>query len=236
MTMKKILVVDDEPDLRDMLRFALETEGFEVLEAADTQKAYWLITDQDPDLVLLDWMLPGGSGIELLSRLKKEEATQSLPVIMVTAKAREEDIIQGLDMGAHDYITKPFSLKELLARIRTIFRHTEDDDVNHQLRVGDLVLELDNRRVTLGSQVLMLGPTEFKLLQFFMLHPERAHARKQILQHIWGNNACVDARTVDVSIRRLRKTLQSAHPVYSELIQTVRGTGYRFSPRDLVAA
>ncbi|EAW41424.1 two-component response regulator PhoB [marine gamma proteobacterium HTCC2080] len=234
--MKKILVVDDEPDLRDMLRFALETEGFEVLEAADTQKAYWLITDQDPDLVLLDWMLPGGSGIELLSRLKKEEATQSLPVIMVTAKAREEDIIQGLDMGAHDYITKPFSLKELLARIRTIFRHTEDDDVNHQLRVGDLVLELDNRRVTLGSQVLMLGPTEFKLLQFFMLHPERAHARKQILQHIWGNNACVDARTVDVSIRRLRKTLQSAHPVYSELIQTVRGTGYRFSPRDLVAA
>jgi len=236
MTMKKILVVDDEPDLRDMLRFALETEGFEVLEAADIQKAYWLITDQDPDLVLLDWMLPGGSGIELLSRLKKEEATQSLPVIMVTAKAREEDIIQGLDMGAHDYITKPFSLKELLARIRTIFRHTEDDDVNHQLRVGDLVLELDNRRVTLGSQVLMLGPTEFKLLQFFMLHPERAHARKQILQHIWGNNACVDARTVDVSIRRLRKTLQSAHPVYSELIQTVRGTGYRFSPRDLVAA
>lgn len=236
MTMKKILVVDDEPDLRDMLRFALETEGFEVLEAADTQKAYWLITDQDPDLVLLDWMLPGGSGIELLSRLKKEEATQSLPVIMVTAKAREEDIIQGLDMGAHDYITKPFSLKELLARIRTIFRHTEDDDVNHQLCVGDLVLELDNRRVTLGSQVLMLGPTEFKLLQFFMLHPERAHARKQILQHIWGNNACVDARTVDVSIRRLRKTLQSAHPVYSELIQTVRGTGYRFSPRDLVAA
>ena len=236
MTMKKILVVDDEPDLRDMLRFALETEGFEVLEAADPQKAYWLITDQDPDLVLLDWMLPGGSGIELLSRLKKEEATQSLPVIMVTAKAREEDIIQGLDMGAHDYITKPFSLKELLARIRTIFRHTEDDDVNHQLRVGDLVLELDNRRVTLGSQVLMLGPTEFKLLQFFMLHPERAHARKQILQHIWGNNACVDARTVDVSIRRLRKTLQSAHPVYSELIQTVRGTGYRFSPRDLVAA
>ena len=236
MTMKKILVVDDEPDLRDMLRFALETEGFEILEAADTQKAYWLITDQDPDLVLLDWMLPGGSGIELLSRLKKEEATQSLPVIMVTAKAREEDIIQGLDMGAHDYITKPFSLKELLARIRTIFRHTEDDDVNHQLRVGDLVLELDNRRVTLGSQVLMLGPTEFKLLQFFMLHPERAHARKQILQHIWGNNACVDARTVDVSIRRLRKTLQSAHPVYSELIQTVRGTGYRFSPRDLVAA
>jgi len=234
--MKKILVVDDEPDLRDMLRFALETEGFEVLEAADIQKAYWLITDQDPDLVLLDWMLPGGSGIELLSRLKKEEATQSLPVIMVTAKAREEDIIQGLDMGAHDYITKPFSLKELLARIRTIFRHTEDDDVNHQLRVGDLVLELDNRRVTLGSQVLMLGPTEFKLLQFFMLHPERAHARKQILQHIWGNNACVDARTVDVSIRRLRKTLQSAHPVYSELIQTVRGTGYRFSPRDLVAA
>ena len=236
MTMKKILVVDDEPDLRDMLRFALETEGFEVLEAADIQKAYWLITDQDPDLVLLDWMLPGGSGIELLSRLKKEEATQSLPVIMVTAKAREEDIIQGLDMGAHDYITKPFSLKELLARIRTIFRHAEDDDVNHQLRVGDLVLELDNRRVTLGSQVLMLGPTEFKLLQFFMLHPERAHARKQILQHIWGNNACVDARTVDVSIRRLRKTLQSAQPVYSELIQTVRGTGYRFSPRDLVAA
>ena len=236
MTMKKILVVDDEPDLRDILRFALETEGFEVLEAADTQKAYWLITDQDPDLVLLDWMLPGGSGIELLSRLKKEEATQSLPVIMVTAKAREEDIIQGLDMGAHDYITKPFSLKELLARIRTIFRHTEDDDVNHQLRVGDLVLELDNRRVTLGSQVLMLGPTEFKLLQFFMLHPERANARKQILQHIWGNNACVDARTVDVSIRRLRKTLQSAQPLYSELIQTVRGTGYRFSPRDLVAA
>lgn len=236
MTMKKILVVDDESDLRDMLRFSLETEGFECLEAGDIQQAYWLITDQNPDLVLLDWMLPGGSGIELLTRLKKEEATQSLPVIMVTAKAHEEDVVRGLDMGANDYITKPFSLKELLARIRTLFRHVDNADDGHELRVGDLVLEPDNRRVTLGSQVLMLGPTEFKLLQFFMTHPERAHSREQILQRIWGNNACVDARTVDVSIRRLRKTLQNAHPVYSELIQTVRGTGYRFSPRDLVAA
>ena len=236
MTMKKILVVDDESDLRDMLRFALETEGFEFLEAGDIQQAYWLITDQNPDLVLLDWMLPGGSGVELLTRLRKEEATQPLPVIMVTAKAHEEDVVRGLDMGANDYITKPFSLKELLARIRTLFRHVDNADDGHELRVGDLVLEPDNHRVTLGSQVLMLGPTEFKLLQFFMTHPERAHSREQIRQSIVGNNACVDARTVDVSIRRLRKTLQNARPAYSELIQTVRGTGYRFSPRDLVAA
>ena len=230
---KKILVVDDEPAIREMLITSLGAAGFECLEAADIQDAYWLITDQLPDLVLLDWMLPGGSGIELLERLRKEEATRFLPVIMLTAKTDEESIIQGLDMGAHDYITKPFSPKELLARTRALFRSVEGGSKREQLRVGDLVLEVDSHRITMGPSVLSVGPKEFKLLQFFMEHPERAFSRAQLLERIWEANVFVQERTIDVHIRRLRKVLEDVNPSYSDLIQTVHGTGYRFSPRDL---
>lgn len=232
----RVLVVDDDPGIREMLRFVLGTAGFECLESADIQEAYWQITDHPPDLVLLDWMLPGGSGVELLQRLRKDEATQSLPVIMLTAKTDEDNIVHGLDMGAHDYVTKPFSPKELLARIRAVIRHRDSGEDQTEHRVGELILQADSRRVTVASKDIEVGPTEFKLLHFFMTHPERAFSRAQILDRIWGANVYVQERTVDVHIRRLRKLLQTENVAYSNLIQTVRGTGYRFSPRDLAVS
>lgn len=236
MAAKRVLVVDDEPSIREMLRLALELADFACIEAADIHEAYRLITDNAPDIVLLDWMLPGGSGIELLRRLKKEEATQALPVIMLTAKTHEDNVIQGLDVGADDYITKPFAPKELIARMKAILRRSGSDSATSELRVGELVLEIDSRRVTLANKALEMGPTEFKLLHFFMSHPERAYSRSQVLDRVWGANVYVEERTVDVHIRRLRKALQAGDPLYADLIQTVRGTGYRFSPRDLAVA
>ena len=227
--MKRVLVVEDEAGIREMLRFVLETAGFECLESTDIQEAYWQISDQPPDIVLLDWMLPGGSGIELLQRIRKDEATRALPVIMLTAKTHEDNIIQGLDSGAHDYITKPFSPKELVARIRSVFRHKEGREDRTEYCVGDLLLDADSRRVMVASKLLELGPTEFKLLHFFMSHPDRAYTRGQILDHVWGTNVYVEERTVDVHIRRLRKLMQVPDGDHSKLIQTVRGTGYRFS-------
>lgn len=234
--MNRVLVVDDDPGIREMLRFVLGTAGFACLEAADIQEAYWQITDQPPDIVLLDWMLPGGSGVELLQRLRKDEATQSLPVIMLTAKTDEDNIVQGLDLGAHDYVTKPFSPKELLARMRAVIRHRDNGEDQTEHRVGELILQADSRRVSVASNDIEIGPTEFKLLHFFMTHPERAFSRAQILDRIWGANVYVQERTVDVHIRRLRKLLQTEDVAYSNLIQTVRGTGYRFSPRDLAVS
>ena len=233
MSVKKVLVVDDEASIREMLRLALEIANFECLEAADIQEAYGLITDESPDMVLLDWMLPGGSGIELLRRLKKEEATQALPVIMLTAKAHEDNVVQGLEVGADDYITKPFAPKELIARMKAILRRSSSGEGDSDLRVGELVLEIDSRRVMLSQKALEMGPTEFKLLHFFMSHPERAYSRTQLLDRVWGANVYVEERTVDVHIRRLRKALLAGDPIYADLIQTVRGTGYRFSPREL---
>ena len=235
MSAKKVLVVDDEASIREMLRLALEISDFECLEAADIHEAYRLITDESPDMVLLDWMLPGGSGIELLRRLKKEEATQALPVIMLTAKIHEDNVVQGLEVGADDYITKPFAPKELIARMKAILRRSSSEGVS-EMRVGELVLEIDSRRVMLNQKALEMGPTEFKLLHFFMAHPERAYSRAQLLDRVWGANVYVEERTVDVHIRRLRKALQAGDPIYADLIQTVRGTGYRFSPRDLAVA
>ena len=236
MSAKKVLVVDDEASIRDMLRLALEISDFECFEAADIHEAYRLITDKSPDMVLLDWMLPGGSGIELLRRLKKEEATRVLPVIMLTAKTHEDNVVQGLEVGADDYIIKPFAPKELIARMKAILRRSSGEEGGSELRVGELVLEIDSRRVMLSQKALEMGPTEFKLLYFFMSHPERAYSRAQLLDRVWGVNVYVEERTVDVHIRRLRKALQVGDPIYADLIQTVRGTGYRFSPRDLAAA
>jgi len=231
MTAKKVLVVDDETSIREMLRLALEISDFECSEDADIHEAYRLITDEIPDIILLDWMLPGGSGIELLRRLKQEEATQTVPVIMLTAKTHEDNVIQGLEVGADDYITKPFAPKELIARMKAILRRTASDEAGSELRVGPLVLEIDSRRVMLADKPLEMGPTEFKLLHFFMSHPERAYSRAQLLDRVWGANVYVEERTVDVHIRRLRKALQAGDAVYADLIQTVRGTGYRFSTK-----
>ena len=227
-----ILIVDDEAAIRDMVGITLDLAGFTSLSAANAHDAHVSIIDHKPDLVLLDWMLPGGSGIELLRRLKKEEATASLPVIMLTAKAHEDNVIQGLDVGADDYITKPFAPKELIARMRAILRRAGADDKRDELRVGDLVVEVDSRRVILHGKTIEMGPTEFNLLHFFMANPERAYSRAQLLDRIWGSSVYVEERTVDVHIRRLRKALQASDAAYSELIQTVRGTGYRFSDRD----
>lgn len=230
---KKVLVVDDESGIRQMLRLALETADFEVFEADNIAEAYQHIIHSAPDIVLLDWMLPGGTGVELLRRLKKEEATQEVPVIMLTAKAHEDNVIQGLEAGADDYMTKPFAPKELLARMRALLRRTVHENVDSELRVGNLVIELHSHRVIVDGKALDMGPTEFKLLQFFMSNPDRVYSRAQLLDRVWGVNIYVEERTVDVHIRRLRKALQAGAPRYSDLVQTVRGVGYRFSDRDI---
>ena len=234
MNERKVLIVDDEFAIRDMLRMALEIADFRCLEAENIHDAYTLIVDERPDIVLLDWMLPGGSGLELLRRLKRNDTTRDLPVIMLTAKSAEDNVIQGLDVGADDYITKPFAPRELIARIKALLRRASGGDEQERLQVSELVLEGESRRVFLGEQPLDMGPTEFNLLQFFMSHPERAYTRSQLLDHVWGANVYVEERTVDVHIRRLRKALQTSELDYSDLIQTVRGTGYRFSSRGAI--
>lgn len=233
MSERTVLVVDDEFAIRDMLRMALEIVDFRCLEADNIQDAHSMIVDRRPDIVLLDWMLPGGSGIELLRRLKREESTREMPVIMLTAKTTEDNVIQGLDVGADDYITKPFAPRELIARIRALLRRSGSGENADRMQVSELVLDAKSRRVFLGERALDMGPTEFNLLQFFMSHPERAYSRNQLLDQVWGANVYVEERTVDVHIRRLRKALQADGTDYSGLIQTVRGTGYRFSSRGV---
>ncbi|MFN2328470.1 MAG: phosphate regulon transcriptional regulator PhoB [Chromatocurvus sp.] len=235
MTERTVLVVDDEFAIRDMLRMALEIVDFKCLEADNILDAHAIVVDQRPDIILLDWMLPGGSGLELLRRLKREEATRELPVIMLTAKTAEDNVIQGLDVGADDYITKPFAPRELIARIRALMRRSSSAENTDRMQVSQLVLDGKSRRVYLNEAPLDMGPTEFNLLQFFMSHPERAYTRNQLLDQVWGANVYVEERTVDVHIRRLRKALQAYGLDYSGLIQTVRGTGYRFSSRGAPA-
>ncbi len=235
MNERKVLIVDDEFAIRDMLRMALEIAEFRCIEAENIQDAFTLIVDERPDIVLLDWMLPGGSGLELLRRLKRTDTTRDLPVIMLTAKTAEDNVIQGLDVGADDYITKPFAPRELIARIKALLRRASGGDELDRIQVGELVLDGESRRVFLGEDPVDMGPTEFNLLHFFMSHPERAYTRSQLLDQVWGANVYVEERTVDVHIRRLRKALQTAVSDYSDLIQTVRGTGYRFSARGVPA-
>ena len=230
---RTVLVVDDEFAIRDMLRMALEIAEFNCLEAENIQSAYQIIVDDRPDIVLLDWMLPGGSGLELLRRLRRNDATKDLPVIMLTAKTTEDNVIQGLDVGADDYITKPFAPRELIARIRALLRRSSGGVEESTLQVADLTLDGDSKRIFLAGDLIDVGPTEFRLLQFFMSHPERAYTRNQLLDQVWGANVYVEERTVDVHIRRLRKSLQTGAHDYSRLIQTVRGTGYRFSARGV---
>jgi two-component system phosphate regulon response regulator PhoB len=229
MTAKKILVVEDEAAIRDMLAFNLGRAGFEVLAAADGQEARRMIADAYPDVILMDWMLPGVSGLELTHQLKRDAATKDIPVIMVTARAQEDDRVAGLDGGADDYITKPFSPRELEARIKAVLRRSApaDDEV---VTVGELKLDKACHRVSIGGDEISLAPTEFRLLEFFMHHPDRVYSRARLLDRIWGANVYVEERTVDVHIRRLRKALTAYG--YDGLIQTVRGSGYRFSARE----
>jgi two-component system phosphate regulon response regulator PhoB len=187
-----------------------------------------LILDERPDIVLLDWMLPGGSGIELLRRLKREDNTRDVPVIMLTAKTAEDNIIQGLEGGADDYLTKPFAPRELIARIQALLRRTVALAKNGRLQLGDILLDGDSQRVFIADEQVSVGPTEFRLLLFFMTHPDRAYSRGQLLDQVWGSNVYVEERTVDVHIRRLRQALQAPSTDCSTYVETVRGTGYRF--------
>lgn len=227
MSAQNILIVEDESPIRDMLRFALERNDFKVSEAGDVQAARIAIANQRPDLVLLDWMLPGVSGVEFARELKKDENTRGLPIIMVTARAEEEEKVRGLTIGCDDYIVKPFSSSELVARVRAVLRRTLPGGEEQRLEVNGLVVDATSQRVTANGETLKLGPTEYRLLHFFISNPERVYSREQVLDRVWGHGVYVEERTVDVHIRRLRKAL-AAHG-YDQFIQTVRGTGYRFS-------
>ena len=226
---KRVLVVEDEAPIREMLCSMLEQRGFEPVEAADFSEAVALVKEPYPELILLDWMIPGGSGIQFIKLMKQEELTRNIPIVMLTARGEEEDKVRGLEVGADDYITKPFSPKELTARIKAVMRRSVPTATEEVIDVQGLRLDPVSHRVTANDLPLDMGPTEFRLLHFFMTHPERVYSREQLLNNVWGTNVYVEDRTVDVHIRRLRKAMAvTGHEV---LIQTVRGAGYRFSSR-----
>lgn len=227
----KILIVDDEAAIRDMIRMGLEMMDYECLEAENIQDAYVIAHDKSPHLILLDWMLPGGSGIELLRRLRKDDVTAKIPVIMLTAKTAEDNKIQGLEVGADDYMIKPFAPRELAARIKAVLRRSGAIQEGEVIQIAGIKIDHSSHRVSLEGHEANLGPTEYKLLSFFMAHEDRVYSRNQLLDQIWGNNAYIDERTIDVHIRRLRKALQLPQVAkdYGDYIQTVRGAGYRFS-------
>lgn len=230
MNNETILVVEDEPDIREMLITTLELSGYNCLQADNVQQAHQQVVDHRPSLVLLDWMLPGSqSGIEFCRRLKKDELLDEIPIIMLTAKGEEDNKVQGLDAGADDYITKPFSTRELLSRIKAVLRRSSALSSEKNIEHGGLNLDPMSQRVTADGKPVDIGPTEYRLLAFFMSHPERAYTRTQLLDQVWGGNVYVEDRTIDVHIRRLRKVLEPYN--YSGFIQTVRGTGYRFSTK-----
>jgi two-component system phosphate regulon response regulator PhoB len=221
-----ILVVDDEAAIRDMLSQTLRREGFNVITAADANEAKAEVVNQRPDLVLLDWMLPDVSGVELARQWKRDDLTRDLPVIMLTARVEEDDKIRGLESGADDYVTKPFSPRELMARISAVLRRAQPER-EALVNFNGLELDIAGHRISAEGKQVEMGPTEYKLLQFFMTHPERVYTRDQLIDRVWGGNVYIEDRTVDVHIRRLRKALS---PVgYDNFIQTVRGSGYRFS-------
>ena len=228
---KRILIVEDEPAIRDMVAYALRKGEFEPVTAGDGREAQAAIAERVPDLILLDWMLPGSSGLELARRWRRESLTRDVPIIMLTARGEENDRVGGLEAGVDDYVVKPFSARELLARIRAVMRRSREDDEDGSVQVGGLRIDGAAHRVFAeagGASVpVAIGPTEYRLLHFFMTHPERVYTRSQLLDHVWGGSVYVEERTVDVHIRRLRKTLEP-HAL-DAMVQTVRGTGYRFS-------
>ena len=224
---KQILIVDDEPAIREMVAFALRKGEYMPVHAGDAGEAQAAIADRVPDLILLDWMLPGTSGLELARRWRREALTRDIPIIMLTARGEENDRVGGFEAGVDDYVVKPFSARELLARIRAVLRRSREDDEDGSVQVGELRIDGASHRVYAGDQQLQVGPTEYRLLHFFMTHPERVYSRSQVLDHVWGGNVYVEERTVDVHIRRLRKALEPAQ--LDNMVQTVRGAGYRFS-------
>ncbi len=231
MSAKQILVVEDERPIREMIAFGLRRAGFEVREAADARSGRAEVANKRPDLLLVDWMLPDTSGLEFTRALKRDRETSELPVIMLTARAEEGDKVAGLEGGADDYITKPFSPRELLARINAVLRRTAPVEGTERIEIEGLVLDQSSQRVSAGERTVALGPTEYRMLAFFMTHPERVYTREQLLDRVWGGNVYVEERTIDVHIRRLRKALEEFG--HDRLIQTVRGSGYRFSARPL---
>jgi len=222
----RVLVVDDESAIREMIRYALERAGMQVDTAGDAQEALLRVSESRPDIILMDWMMPGVSGLELTRRLRRDSYTEDIPIIMLTARVTEDDKVAGLEAGTDDYVIKPFSPRELLARIRAVLRRSSPADDAGFLVAGGLTLDTVAHRILQDGEEIRMGPTEYRLLEFFMAHQGRAYSRSQILDHVWGANAYLEERTVDVHIRRLRKALEPYGS--SEYLQTVRGHGYRF--------
>ena len=222
-----ILVVEDEPAIQELIAANLQMAGHRVLRADDGEQALLRVREQVPDVILLDWMLPGVSGIQLARRFRADERTRDVPIIMLTARSEEVVKVAGLEAGADDYVTKPFSPKELMARIKAVLRRRAPQMTEDKVEVAGLVLDPLTHRVSGNGQGIVLGPTEFRLLHFFMTHPERVHSRTQLLDQVWGDHVFVEERTVDVHIRRLRGALEATG--HDRLVQTVRGSGYRFS-------
>ncbi|MEY4768748.1 MAG: Phosphate regulon transcriptional regulatory protein PhoB [Pseudomonadota bacterium] len=227
MSKADILVVEDEEAIREMLQIILQQAHFKVSVVSTAEKAQTLLADYLPDLIVLDWMLPGISGIEWAKRLKRDHSCKEIPLILLTARGEEEDRVLGLEIGADDYLVKPFSPKELIARIKAVLRRSGKLNESALIILGDVVLDMEQHRVTIADQLLELSPTEFRLMQFFMSHPDKVYSRTQLLDQVWGRSVYIEERTVDVHIRRLRKIL--VEHGRDNLVQTVRGFGYRFS-------
>ena len=230
MSKKRILCIEDEAAIRGMIRFSLEREGYLVMEAADARAARDLAADQLPDLMLVDWMLPDRSGPELIRRFRSDPLTRDIPIIMLTAKSEEDDMIHGLDAGADDYLIKPVSLKSLSARIKALLRRTDGFDELRVINAGRLQLNQDAHQLRIDGAPVHLGTTEYRLLEFFMQHPEKVYSRAQLLDFVWGQNTYIEERTVDVHVLRLRKTLKTY--AADNVIQTIRGAGYLFSATE----
>ena len=222
-----ILVVEDEPAIQELVAFTLRQAGHHPIAALNAEEALGIMRNTLPDMILLDWMLPGMSGVALARKLKNDAYTKEVPIIMLTARGDEQDKVTGLETGADDYITKPFSPRELVARIKAVLRRRAPQMTNDPVEAGGLRLDPESHRVSADGAPLELGPTEFRLLHFLMTHPERVHSRTQLLDQVWGSQVFVEDRTVDVHIRRLRRALEGTN--HDHLVQTVRGSGYRFS-------
>ncbi|MDF1760671.1 MAG: phosphate regulon transcriptional regulator PhoB [Coxiellaceae bacterium] len=229
---KTVLIVDDEQSIRNMLRYALQIAGFEVIEAEECSAAKKQIQMSSPDIILLDWMLPGTSGIEFAKQLKASKNTSDIPIILLTAKAEEDSKVEGLNTGADDYVIKPFSPRELIARIHAVLRRGPLEHPDGTVRIRDLTIHMDEHKVEYRGEAMKFGPLEYRLLCFFITHQDRVYSRDQLLSHVWGNDAYLDERTVDVHIRRLRKRLSTCG--YDDLIETVHGIGYRFTDKKKV--
>jgi len=227
----KVLIVEDEPAISDMVKFSLSKSGYECFVAEDADQARQCLYDVLPDIVLLDWMLPGMSGIEFARYLKRFEETRRVPIIMLTARGEEEDKVLGLSSGVDDYVTKPYSLRELMERIKAVLRRSHQHALEDVIAIGRLSMDTQSHRVTVDGEDLTLGPKEYQLLHFFMKHHEQVCSRTKLLDNVWGSNTYVEARTVDVHVLRLRKILSNFG--YDKLIQTVRGYGYRFSEKGI---